>query len=134
MTNEEFSRIRHYLGKSQKQMAQLLCISPKAVQSFEQKWRQVPVYVERQLLLLLSMKANKGENIKPCWESKGCADAYRQVCIVWEYKSRYCWLISGTMYEGKVQNNWQQKIKTCRKCDVFQAMMPVEVVSTENII
>ena len=126
MNNEEFTRIRHHLGKSQSQIAQLLCVSPKAVQSFEQGWRRIPVYIERQLLILLSMKRGTQENLKPCWEIKHCADSCRQACIIWEYKSRYCWLISGTMCEGRVQKNWEQKIKMCRGCDVFTSMMPFE--------
>ena len=55
MDNDEFTRIRRYLGKSQNQIARLLRVSPKAVQSFEQGWRRIPVYIERQLLVLFSM-------------------------------------------------------------------------------
>jgi len=88
MNNEEFTRIRHHLGKSQSQIAQLLCVSPKAVQSFEQGWRRIPVYIERQLLVLLSMKRSTQENLKPCWEIKHCANSCRQVeaaeHVTWE--------------------------------------------------
>jgi DNA-binding XRE family transcriptional regulator len=38
MDRKELSKIRQRLGKSQKEMAQLLAISLKAVQSFEQGW------------------------------------------------------------------------------------------------
>ena len=36
MDKKEFSRIRQRLGKSQKEMAQLLAVSLKAIQSFEE--------------------------------------------------------------------------------------------------
>ena len=53
MDKKEFSQIRHHLGKTQRQMAQLLGTSPKAIQSFEQGWRNVPVHIERQALFLM---------------------------------------------------------------------------------
>ena len=52
--NSEFSSIRAYLGKTQKELAQLLGTSLKAIQSFEQGWRRIPVHVERQVLFLLA--------------------------------------------------------------------------------
>ena len=50
MNRKEFSRIRQHLGKTQKEMAQLLGTSVKAIQSFEQGWRSVPGHIERQAL------------------------------------------------------------------------------------
>ncbi|MFC2013250.1 helix-turn-helix domain-containing protein [Chloroflexota bacterium] len=47
MESKEFSKIRQHLGKSQNQLARLLCVSPKAIQSFEQGWRNVPPNAER---------------------------------------------------------------------------------------
>ena len=45
MDSKEFSYIRQKLNKTQKQMAQLLGTSIKAVTSYEQGWRTVPAYV-----------------------------------------------------------------------------------------
>ncbi|MFH1488783.1 MAG: hypothetical protein ABII06_07765 [Pseudomonadota bacterium] len=42
MTKKEFSIIRGHLGKTQAQMAHLLGVSLKAIQSFEQGFRKVP--------------------------------------------------------------------------------------------
>jgi DNA-binding XRE family transcriptional regulator len=39
MESNEFSGIRKYLGKTQSELAGLLCVSTKAIQSFEQGWR-----------------------------------------------------------------------------------------------
>jgi len=36
MDSKELSQIRHFWGKTQDQLARLLCVSPKAIQSFEQ--------------------------------------------------------------------------------------------------
>lgn len=49
MDRKEFCHIRQKLNKTQKQMAQLLGTSVKAVHSYEQGWRKVPAYVERQI-------------------------------------------------------------------------------------
>ena len=60
MDSKEFHSLRQKLQKTQKQMSQLLGTSLKAVQSFEQGWRKVPVHVERQVLFLRSLKRGKG--------------------------------------------------------------------------
>ncbi len=44
------------LGKTQSQLARLLDTSLKAIQSFEQGWRSIPVRIERQVLFLLASK------------------------------------------------------------------------------
>lgn len=131
MEKSEFSRIRHYLGKTQNEMAQLLCVSPKAVQSFEQGWRKVPASVERQLLIILSLGTIPIAHTIPCWEKKGCPPEWRDNCIVWEYKVRYfCWLMNGTFCQGSVQKSWDKKMEICWQCDVFKDMMP-DVLDTE---
>ena len=48
MDNKEFFSFRRRFQKTQKQVSQLLGTSLKAIQSFEQGWRKVPGYVERQ--------------------------------------------------------------------------------------
>jgi len=125
MDKKEFSLIRHYLGKSQNQLARLLCVSTKAIQSFEEGWRNIPAYAERELLLLLSLKRAADTTTKSCWEIKNCPNEWRDNCIVWEYKARYfCWIITGTYCKGECQERWEKKIKICRQCEVFQAMIP----------
>jgi DNA-binding XRE family transcriptional regulator len=120
MNRKEFSKIRHILGKSQIQMGEILGISGKAIQSFEQGWRKVPVHAERQLLFLLHLKLNP-EKRKPCWTMRQCPKELREKCPAWEFKAGdLCWFINGTFCEGKVQKNWPRKISKCRKCEIFQ--------------
>ncbi len=54
MDSEKFLQARKRLGKTQRKMAELLGTSLKAVHSYEQGWRSVPGYVERQLYFLIS--------------------------------------------------------------------------------
>jgi transcriptional regulator with XRE-family HTH domain len=125
MESKEFSNIRKYLGKSQNQLARLLCVSPRAIQSFEQGWRNISVNVERQLLYLLSTKRATEKDTKPCWEIKQCPIKWRKNCTAWELKAGYsCWFTNGTFCEGKTQKDWHEKVKICRECEVFQLILP----------
>ena len=124
MVSKEFSQIRHYLGKSQSQLARLLCISPKTVQSIEQGSRKVPTHIERQMLLFLSLKRlSSNEIIKPCWDIKSCPDEWRERCFVWELKVRhFCWFINGTYCQGHMHESWKKKYELCLECEVYQSM------------
>jgi DNA-binding XRE family transcriptional regulator len=128
MTKREFSVIRSHLGKTQAQMAQLLGISLKAVQSFEQGWRNIPVHTERQTLFLLSLQGKGLKKRRPCWTVKKCSRETRENCPAWEFHAgQMCWLINGTICAGKPQKSWAQKMKRCRKCEVFEAVFPMPV-------
>ena len=52
MDSSEFLKARKVLDKTQKQLAELLGISIKAVHSYEQGWRKIPSHVERQVFFL----------------------------------------------------------------------------------
>jgi DNA-binding XRE family transcriptional regulator len=123
MNKREFSKIRERLGKSQKEMSQLLAVSIKAIQSFEQGWRNIPTHVERQSLFLMAMKESTNGK-EPCWEIQGCPPETKEKCPAWEFDSGHlCWFISGTICQGEVQGNWQDKMSICRKCKVFKSML-----------
>ena len=123
MNKAEFAKVRTLLGKTQTQMAELLRVSPKAVQSYEQGWRSIPAHAERQLLFLRSMKRDKKDG-KACWMIKKCPPEKKLNCPAWEFNAgKVCWFINGTMCEGKAQRNWQAKMRICRSCEVMAALM-----------
>ena len=70
MDSKEFKKIRKKIDKTQKQMAQLLGVSIKAVHSYEQGWRNIPANVERQMFFFLSRTKENQENRNPCWVIK----------------------------------------------------------------
>ncbi|MBF0232418.1 MAG: transcriptional regulator [Desulfamplus sp.] len=121
MDSIEFKEIRSSLDKTQKQMAQILGTSIKAIHSYEQGWRKIPHHVERQLLFILTKLHLKGNYpAENCWDINQCPDDLRTTCPAWEfYSGDMCWFINGTICSGKVQKNWQEKIDTCRACKVF---------------
>ena len=126
MDNTQFSNIRKRLGKTQKQLSQLLGTSLKAVQRFEQGWRKVPVHVERQLYFLLSQQsAKKDGNLEACWEIMACDQDVRDRCPAWELNSgTMCWFINGTLCKGEPQKDWHEKMIACQKCKVFKDKIP----------
>ena len=124
MDSETFIQIRKKLEKTQKQMAELLGTSIKAVHSYEQGWRSIPPHVERQVFFLLSRRRDSQARVKNCWNVKNCPKERRKQCPAWEYRSgTLCWLINGTICEGTAHKNWQEKMKICRECEMLKSFL-----------
>jgi DNA-binding XRE family transcriptional regulator len=124
MGKKEFLRIRRNLEKTQIQLAQLLGISLKAIQSFEQGWRNISVHIERQILFLLAMKKLPRKNSRPCYVIRKCSIETKRNCPAWEFQiGHLCWFINGTICQGHVQVSWSRKMKICRQCEVFRSML-----------
>ncbi len=120
MKKSQFKAIRAKLGKTQKEMSQLIGTSIKAVHSYEQGWRKVPHHVERQMLFLLSRAFGGTRGSKQCWEILSCKEETRENCPAWEYNSGdLCWFINGTNCSGMVHKTWRDKIEECKACEVF---------------
>ncbi len=128
MDKEEFTEIRSQLGKTQKQMAQLLATSQKAIVSFEQGWRNIPVHIERQVFFLFVSLNSQNIKSKPCWNIQKCPIKIKRNCPAWEFQiGHLCWFINGTVCHGEVQESWKEKMKMCRQCEVFR-----DILSTLN--
>lgn len=124
MKANAFSKIRKRLKKTQKQMAQLLGTSIKAIHSYEQGWRSIPVHVERQLYFLLTRQQLGSKQGKPCWQIRSCPQERREQCPAWEFSSGdLCWFINGTICDGTVHGSWKEKMALCQTCRVFKATM-----------
>ncbi|MDH4267061.1 MAG: transcriptional regulator [Deltaproteobacteria bacterium] len=124
MDHKEFHSWRQKLEKTQKQMSELLGTSLKAVQSFEQGWRRIPVHIERQMLFLVYFRNKSAKGFQPCWVMRNCPFQTRQACPTWEFNAGHlCWFINGTLCQGRAQDSWAKKMKICRKCEVFIAAM-----------
>jgi hypothetical protein len=124
MQGKDFCSIRKNIRKTQKQMSEILAVSLKAIQSFEQGWRKIPAHVERQTLFLLAMKMGSREQTSPCWEIRRCPRQIREVCPAWEFKCGHlCWFINGKVCQGKPRGSWSEKMVLCAKCGVFASLM-----------
>ncbi len=121
MDKIEFKNTRATLGKTQKEMSHILGTSLKAIHSYEQGWRTIPHHVERQLFFILAKINDCGKKKENCWDIIHCPDNRREKCPAWEFNcGDMCWFINGTICNGKPQDNWEEKITSCKSCRVFQ--------------
>ncbi len=120
MDRREFTLIRNTLGKTQEELARLLGLSAKAVQSIEQGWRNISIQTERHLLFILALRIPSKKKKRPCWLALECLPEDRKACPAWELKAGHlCWFVNGTICRGKVQQSWKSKMTICRQCEVF---------------
>jgi hypothetical protein len=120
MDNTNFKDVRSRLAKTQKELAQLLGTSIKAIHSYEQGWRKIPHHVERQLLFLVSRVINGDKPNDKCWDLMKCPATKQSTCPAREFQSGdLCWFINGTKCHGKAHDSWESKMEACRNCDVF---------------
>ncbi|MCU0563466.1 MAG: transcriptional regulator [Desulfobacterales bacterium] len=125
MDQTEFKTLRKKLQKTQRQMAQLLAVSLKAVHSYEQGWRAIPPAVERHVLFLVSL-ADPAAPMPPCWGLKGCSPEQRAGCPAAELNcGDMCWLVNGTISGGEDLGSWESKMAVCRACPVFRTRIPL---------
>ncbi len=123
MTSNEFSSYRKKIGKTQKTLAGLLSVSIKAIQSYEQGWRTVPLHIERKFFfLLVNQRKDETAKRKDCWNLKKCT--CKKECPAWEFQAGHlCWFLNGTLcsctagYEGK------EKMEICRHCEVLTSQL-----------
>ena len=87
---------RAAMGFSQSQLAKVLGISSKAVQSYEQGWRPVPGSILLHLLVLLDdIRARSGEVRQPCWEINQCPPEALTSCPVAKMGTGLrCWALA----------------------------------------
>jgi DNA-binding XRE family transcriptional regulator len=128
MESDQFKSIRAKLEKTQKEIAQLLGVSIKAIHSYEQGWRKIPHHVERQLLFLLFKTYHKqGRPLDKCWDILGCPDRVQKTCPAWEFNAGdLCWFINGTKCSGNARSSWNEKMEKCQKCKVFKSIFQTE--------
>ena len=124
MDRQDFTQLRKKLKKTQKQMAQLLGVSIKAIRSYGQDWRSIPAAVERHMYFLVSRIDENRKHRKPCWAIKKCPPDQRKQCPAWELKAGdLCWFINGTVCEGQVQKSGKEKMEICKSCEVLSNLL-----------
>jgi len=115
--------IRGILGRTQAELATALGVSAKAVQSYEQKWRDVPVRAMIQLIVLLALYRKHTMDDVPCWEIRKCAAAQRERCASFTVgRGQFCWFI-GSKECRPVPDGKEAGILPCMKCPVIQRLL-----------
>lgn len=122
MEKNEFSTARKRLGKTQKQLAELLGMSLKTVHSYEQGWRTIPSHIERQIYFLLINQRTRNKQLTPCWEIKACED--KEQCPAWEFQSGHlCWFLCGTLCDCTNSASNRKKLSICKTCAIFTQLL-----------
>ena len=55
-----------------------------------------------------------------CWEFMKCDAAKIDGCPAYPYSGANCWLVAGTLCDGKIQDTFSQKFKDCVECDFYK--------------
>ncbi len=122
VNKSEFAVSRKKLGKTQKQLAELLGMALKTVHSYEQGWRKIPTHIERQMFFLLCKQRARHKTLVPCWDKKQCD--YKLECPAWEFQSGHlCWFINSTHCEQTKGMTNDQKIQRCRSCEILTSLL-----------
>ncbi len=122
LEKQEFAVSRKRLGKTQKQLAELLGMALKTVHSYEQGWRKIPTHIERQMLFLLCKQRVRQKTLVPCWDKKQCE--YKLECPAWEFQSGHlCWFLNGTHCEHTQGMTNGDKIQRCRSCEILTSLL-----------
>lgn len=116
---------RRVMGLSQTQLATLLGVSPRTVQSCEQGWRKPSPALEKSLLLLRIGHERGAELCSTrCWETKNCTDNDRMACLAFRTRQGHlCWLMSGNACSGKRVRSWEEKKQVCAQCPHFHLLL-----------
>jgi hypothetical protein len=122
MDKAGFARARLLLGKSQRDLARLLGISLKAVESYEQGWRNVPSNVERMLyFLLFKLNEKSFAQESPCWTTTSCTDDMRKECVAYVTgEGHFCWFFTGGLCASAKASGIGERY--CYGCKVFSRL------------
>ena len=115
--------IRGILGRTQAEVATALGLSEKAIQSYEQGWRDVPVRVMIQLLVLLALYRKHTMDDVPCWELRKCTAAQRERCASFTVgRGQFCWFIGSKDCRPAKSEN-PGPILPCMDCPVIKRLL-----------
>ena len=117
--------IRTELSLSQSELAALVGVSSRAIQSYEQNWRHPSEMVQRVLLLTLIAHRN-GDQLgrSRCWEHKECLPEVRKRCVAYVTRQGHlCWFLTGTLCEGRSMKTWGEKWRECLKCGFIKNLL-----------
>ena len=124
--NQVVKRLRDVLGVTQGELAVALGISSKAVQSYEQGWRETPLRVIKQILTLVAMQRADKVQGKACWDLRSCPDKVSSQCLARKLTDgRYCWAVASQVCD-RSSGEEEPSVLTCLHCDVVRQFLDDE--------
>lgn len=115
-------QIRNHIGMTQAKVAQALGISIRAIQSYEQGWRETPTHVLVQMLVLAAAYRSSSEERPACWTITGCSAEKQEKCPCRRTDGRLCWLVSGRMCAGHSASRCDD-LSACMECPVVKRIL-----------
>lgn len=118
--------VRATLGRTQAELANALGVSVKAVQSYEQGWRDVPVRVMIQLVVLLALYRKHSMDDVPCWEIRHCDVELKEKCAAFTIgKGQFCWFVGNQECRPPVVEGVDADADAlpCMSCPVVQRLL-----------
>jgi DNA-binding transcriptional regulator YiaG len=113
-------KIRKKVGMTQSSLSQALGISIRAVQSYEQGWREVPTHILVQLLVLAAAYHTKGDR-KTCWEIRECPPELMKTCPCCKTDGMLCWLVTGRKSAPCIEGSGD--LSACMECQVVKQIL-----------
>lgn len=118
--SENVKKIRKKVGITQAELSNVLGVSIRAVQSYEQGWRDVPTHIMVQMLVIAAAYYTKGDR-KKCWEIMRCHAQTLENCACRKTDGTLCWLISGR--QSAPCKDGEDGIAACLKCPVVRRLL-----------
>ena len=117
--------VRREFGFSQSQLAALLGMSIRAVQSYEQGWRRPSANVQRLLLMLLiAQRRGRAFSKYVCWKAQKCPPERRERCMAYYSRQGHlCWFLTGTFCAGQRTRSWLAKWRLCSRCGFMATLL-----------
>jgi DNA-binding transcriptional regulator YiaG len=126
-------RIRGILGRTQAELAKAMGLSVKAVQSYEQGWRDVPARVMIQLLILLALFRRHTMGDVPCWETRKCNPAHRSRCASFTMgQGQFCWFV-GSEHCLPSRTKRSGPFLPCMGCPVIKRLLGGKSASKKGV-
>ena len=120
---DAFRSLRKEMMWSRDEVACFLGMSKKAIESYEQGWRNVPGHAWRLLLTLAAIQRNYDPNGKPCWEYANCPEEIRKTCFCFRVmRGSYCWM-TATKNCHLARAGPTNGLYPCLECPVVEAFM-----------
>jgi DNA-binding XRE family transcriptional regulator len=116
--------LRSVMDWTQAEAASFLGISKKAIESYEQGWRNVPENLWKGLLTLVAVQKNYPRRFKRCWEIMGCEPGLRKTCFCCEkMDGKFCWMTATTNCHVN-HPELKKGLMTCLCCPVVHQFLP----------
>lgn len=124
--------IRQKMGRTQNELATALGCSSKAIQSYEQGWRPIPVRTMIQLLVLLALHRKEPGKHPPCWEIMHCKIDIRKKCPAFTVsRGQFCWFVAAKTCRPRTKDT-QTAIWQCMDCKVVRTMLKSSDIEKEG--